>query len=406
MRQRTKPFLKSEPLDLIMAANRGRLYPLIFCHISLNGQIEVLRLKGAVSRAGKIIPELFCAYDFDHARFLSKGFTTEHLVVMKNDCAGEYRWDLSTGPQLRVTIDRKENGCDDIIVGISHILTDAQGFLQILYLLSALYNGEKLPDDLQNRRDVSPVLRAVRTGKATVLEKRAKNTRQRPFSFDGEKGSCGCLCCRIESDKMKKIDKKAKEYGATLNDVFLTAYARTAVKLLKTDAVIIPCPADLRRYSPVSGSLTAANMTGRFQLFIEVKQNHPFEETLKKVHEEMRLQKARFRCFQGIKPLFSLYGKLPYPLLYRIIRQSYGNLPVSYTNIGVIDSGRLCFENCEVLSCFLTGSYRQPPDFQLTVSTFRGACMFNCTLTGSEKRLHTGKQILKLVKRELTDWTE
>ena len=54
----------------------------------------------------------------------------------------------------------------------------------------------------------------------------------------------------------------------------------------------------------------------------------------------------------------------------------------------------------------MTGTYRLPPDFQLSISSFRNVCTLNCTLIGTIQDQQTGYNILKLVKEELLDWVK
>ncbi len=171
----------------------------------------------------------------------------------------------------------------------------------------------------------------------------------------------------------------------------MAAYARVIAHLQDTDRVIIPCPADLRRFHSFPNTLTVANMTEMYRTLIsEFQPKHTYTSTLTQVHIEMALQRSRCRCFLGIPFLNWTFDKLPSPLLYQIIKKTYHLPPVSYTNFEVIDSSRLIFQDCSIESCYLTGTYRTAPDFQLSISTFRDVCTLNCTLIGGEDRKSEG----------------
>ena len=115
----------------------------------------------------------------------------------------------------------------------------------------------------------------------------------------------------------------------------------------------------------------------------------------------MTQQKARNRCFADLRSVGSLRALLPDRLTEAILRKGYKLKPVSFTNLGVIDHERLCFEDSTVETCYMTGTYRKAPDFQLTVSSFRGACTLNTTMLGDENDEALGKSILDGVKDEL-----
>lgn len=191
-----------------------------------------------------------------------------------------------------------------------------------------------------------------------------------------------------------------------MNDVFMAAYARVIARLQRRSTAVLPCPADLRRFHPDGNVLTVANMTGIYRkITVEIPPDSPFTETLQQVHIEMELQKSRCRCFAGIRALDQAFRRVPHGLLRRAVKAVYRLQPVSYTNFGVIRHEKLCFGNCAVKSCFLTGTYRQPPDFQLTVSTFKEECTLNCTLIGSEGDKRRGQYILEQVRKEILEWS-
>lgn len=87
------------------------------------------------------------------------------------------------------------------------------------------------------------------------------------------------------------------------------------------------------------------------------------------------------------------------------IKRIYRLNPVSYTNFGKINEKNMHFDGIEISECYFTGTYRRVPDFQLTVSTFRGQCSLNCMLIGDEVSRGAAGEILKEVKREIVAWS-
>lgn len=146
-------------------------------------------------------------------------------------------------------------------------------------------------------------------------------------------------------------------------------------------------------------------MTGIYRrVTIEIKPQHTFIDTLLQLHIEMDLQKSRCRCFAGIKELYRTFHKIPRPLMGLIIKMTYRLLPVSYTNIGQINDKRLSFNDCHITNCYMTGTYRLPPDFQVSISTFQNVCTLNCMLIGKQEDKKTGQFILEQIKKELLAW--
>jgi len=396
---RDKAFTKSRCLDFIETDHRDKIYPIVTFRMKYDGQINVARLIEAVRLSSVTVPEILYEYNYGRGCFVDAGFTASDVVQTgKEQFEQGWKWDFSKSTQLKLLV------CDgEFIAGISHILCDGEGFLQYLYLLASLYDGAKPDETICNRRDISLLLDGIKVQPATEQEKHGKNSPTLSLRTDSGTESYFCLSTQISAANMAAIHAKAKSKGATLNDVFLTAYARVLSNLLDAETVLLPCPADLRRFKN-NDALTVANMTGMYKVAVEIQPSHAFESTLTQVQIEMRLQKERLRCFSGIRLLLLTYKKLPPRLMNWVIKKSYTILPLSYTNIGVIDSRRLSLNGITITDCFLTGAYRYPPDFQLSISTFQNICTLNCTLLGGYERKETGRKILDLVKLELQAW--
>ena len=393
-------------LDFIETAHRGRVYPFVYCHITLHGEIDTARLTEAVRVSSLYVPEILFAYDFGRGQFVDKGLTADGVILTGSHVFGwGWRWDLSTGPQLRIEI-TQEAGKSSVLIGISHILSDGAGFLQYLYLLAALYNGDPVPCELANVREVGPILSAVQVGPVTQQERNGKRDDAQKLSLAGSGELYQSLAVTLDTEVLKAIQAKVKRMGATLNDIFLAAYARVVAREWNVNRVLLPCPADLRHFRPRPDALTVANMTGIYRLAVELQPQHRLTEILKQVQIEMNLQKTRRRCFSGIAFLHCVSPKTPIPLLEYLCRKYYHVLPISYTNFGAIDAGRLHFKNSAVEKCFLSGTYRAAPDFQLSISTFQGVCTLNSNMIGSAERIDKGQYILDRVKSELIAWTQ
>lgn len=401
---------KCECMDFVEATHRNQVYPLLYCRMETMGNLDTARLKNAIHLSSKIVPEVLYSYNFRRGCFVNQGFTADHTVIIKlydlveADLVEALRWDLSQCPQLRITIYREERK-DTVLIGMSHILTDGNGFLQYLYLLASLYNGKSPAVHLQNKREIAPLLKNIHVQPPTVQTRRGRYTAVPPLRPVSNGKNYFWLNCSITSDDLTALQAKAKKCGVSLNDVFMTAYVRVIARLQHINKVVIPCPADLRRFQSEPDHLTIANMTGIYKrLTVEFMSQHTFYTTLVQVHLEMTLQKAGYRCFAGIRPLHCVFNKVFRPTLSCAVKAAYRVLPVSYTNMGIADHNRLYFKNIDVVSCSLAGTFRLPPDFQLTISTFRDVCTFNCTLAGSAGDEIIGQQILEQVKSELLAW--
>ena len=393
------PINKCESLDFVEATHRHKVYPLMYCYMELDRNLDIDQLQIAVIRSCQYVPEILQAYDFARGRFIDKGFTVGDIISHASDLP---QWKLDKRPQLQIVINDEKK---KMIIGMSHILTDGVDFLQYLYLLSFLYNGHTPAFPLENCRDIAPVLKNVHIGRATEQTRQHKHITVPPLRKSSNGKKQFCLCSHIYPEDFSTLYCKSRKQNVTLNDVFITAYARVISRLHEIQTVVIPCPADLRKFSSMQGKFTVANMTGIYRkIVVEIKPQHSFSQTLSQVHIEMELQKSRFRCLVGIRPLDYTFHKIPRFILALGIKWFYHLLPVSYTNFGKIDHTKLFFNNCKITSCYTTGTYRFPPDFQISISTFQNVCTLNCTLTGQDTDKMTGQHILDEVKNEIIDW--
>lgn len=396
-----------ECLDFVEIAHRDRVYPCMQCRMHLAGELSVDRMRDAVALLAAVVPELLCSVDFRRCCFVDRGIRAGDAVI---ECEGEIGdrplRDLDEAPQLRVFVCRR-SGCTDLLVVLSHVLSDGAGFLQCLYLLARAYNTGFLDPGLSNCRDVGFLFEGAAASSPTEAERRSSKAPSAPVRPVAEERRAFCETVRIGRDDLRAIRETARREGVTVNDALMTAYARVVARLRGDSRVVLSCPADLRRFAQGEGigRLTIANMTRSYKrVLVDASEGVPFTTAVRAVHREMALQRESSRCFGGIRALRALVPKLPPTLMEAVIRRAYRINPVSYTNIGIIDSARLSFDGLLVEDCFLTGTYRLPPDFQLSVSTFDGICTLNCTLEGSAEDRRLSGEILRQVKRELTGW--
>lgn len=396
---------KGQCMDFIQTINLEKLQPFVFCHLHFDKQIDIVRMKYAVQQTLSTVPQILCSYDLKKGQWVESGHTIEEVFIDNNtDFDDNWCWNLLTEPQLKIHVCHKEIN-DILTIGISHILCDGAGFIQYLYLLANYYNNNDSKKDLLNQRDLKPILNTININ--TSLRKVISYGEVKELPFDKSGDIPFCLIKTIEEQEFLEIQRKTKALNCTVNDLLLTAYVRTVVKSLKTETITLNCPVNLRRFGDrkiQEEALTIANMTGIYKLHINIKPGECFETTMLKIHSQITHLKLNYSCFNGIPLLHSLYNKVPLYILNIFGKKLYKIFPISYTNFGVIDRDKLVFNGIKLNHCFLTGTYRISPDFQLSVSTYRNTCTLNCTLIGSENRKIMGLDLLEKIRIEMIKW--
>jgi NRPS condensation-like uncharacterized protein len=377
----------------------------------LDGRIDIPRLKDAITQSCQIVPEVLCSFDIKKERWVDCGFTADAAVLEDtNDFGCGWRWDLFSGTQFKISVSHHAKG-DGLFFAFSHILGDGIGFKQYLYLLADIYNSGTLPAQTKNKRDIRPFIRGIRLKplpegmgcSRTDATKRLPFNESSDYSRPEGKDHGSCLRERLSKDDFAALKVYVKSFDCTVNDALLAAYARVVARILDTNFVVLPCPTDLRQFFTKQPALTIANMVGAYWLPITIGSNDGFDTTLRQVHESLQLLKESRICFAGIRTMGLLGDILPPARAQALVKRTSLVLPNSYTNMGIVDEQKLRFESCVTTDCFLTGSYRHSPGFQLSVSSFCGELSLCNTVLGSDQRRELCRGALKQIKDELVD---
>lgn len=409
--EKSKIVSRCECLDVIECTNRKKIYPIIYMRISFNGEIDISRLKEAIQISSTYVPEILCSFDWKTGMFMNCGYTVDNVIISDDSINSEsdyMKWDLSCDTQLKIKYSVNDRH-GFMIIGISHILSDGRGFLQYLYLLSDLYNRKLGTIHLYNNRNVRMLLSKIYGKNTYSFRLNSKSKRNMGFNFPkeiSEQIKPHCISLFIKNEFYERLCIKAHKNCVTLNDVFFTAYFRVLHLLKKDSMYCLPCPVDLRRYAADSPELTAANLTGIYIVSVTIKDNNTFDEILIQVKNEIQRQKDNRCCLKNIKLLSAASRCIPFSILNFLCSKLYHPLPISYTNVGIIDDSKLQFGDCQIEHCYLTGTYRKPPDFQLSVSTYKSRCTLNCTFYGNQKRKEFYQELLKLIQEEILNWIE
>ncbi len=398
-----KKIYKGTALDLIQTANMKNHIPLVYCYMVLDTAIDVKRFIQAVNRTTEIIPQILCGYNESKNAWIPAKYDSNSIVqiISEKNCYEDLIWNLHTGPQLRVNIFHQSAG-DSLQIVMSHILTDGAGFQQYLALLCKFYNEQDSQAVSKvNSRSVLPLIFHTVIQSLPHLGKYT-DKRNMPPILPVEQGQTlfHSLKVTLSEKQLKMVQKKAKNLHMTLNDLFMASYAYALKSFTTLDEIILSCPVDLRKFGTQNSNLTIANMTGRYLCRIFLTKDDGLEEILLRVHQEMERQKSHCDCFHFILLLQILHAILPANLLRHITKALYSVEPVSYSNLGTVDE-KIFFEETTIKECYLCGTYRQAPSFQVSISTYRNVCTFAVNMCGTEKQRIIGMQLLNRMKSAL-----
>ncbi len=380
----------AQPLDLMQFINTKYHDPFIHELIEFEDGLDTERLLGAIEQLANAFPLLKCRYDSKNNTYVENdGFTARDLLRVDDNADRTAL--LTEALDMNKKLIQFTLSNNDLVITISHLIADGNGFKQLIFLLCDLYKGkadEKL--DYLMQREFSQLTKELTgTGAITfkMLLSMIGNYKSKAIYEKADDEAIYIIERKISSATMAKVHTLAKKQGATLNDVFLAAYARALGKLLGINKIMIPCTVDLRKYA--KGKTGIGNLTGSYNFNIKLKDGEKFGDTLAKASVVMQKNKKTKNDIAGPMLLVSKYEKSSLEDFLKL----YGGMNTSaftdYTNLGVLDDKKLVFDGAKVKNAVGYSGLNKAPCFQIAVSSFRGettvATLVRCSKEGKAK---------------------
>jgi NRPS condensation-like uncharacterized protein len=393
---------KAEVFDIMQCIFSSFNDHQLHCVINFNKHIDDICLKRAVDMSSRVFPLIKCRFvqKWRVAYWEECDFTSEDIVKIFETENPEteieklvvFKTDETIGPQIRINIARSQ-ACDSICIIINHMLCDANGFKEYLYMLSSIYSHlikdvNYKSDFIMGSRSAQQIFKQFSIfEKVKVLFSSAKLSKYDSgveFKFEGDTNNPFIAKHNISSDRFLSIKSYARKNNATINDVILTAYIRVLHKFLNCRGIPIPCAVDLRKYLPEKNGEIICNLVSNMICDIGRDLGDTFNETLSKVKLSMDAEKRSLSCLNGPLLLEIIFKLLPYKIAKRIVTEKFKNPPIHITNIGQIDKSKLVFDNLEIRNSYINGSIKYKPYFQVAVTTFDNEVTFSINFSGTE----------------------
>jgi NRPS condensation-like uncharacterized protein len=297
--------------------------------------------------------------------------------------------DTLNGPQLKFEVIRDDKN-DTLCVSINHMLCDAAGFKDYLYMLSYIYsnieeNPYYLPSPMGNRK-ISQIFKtfSIRDKLKIMFSKNDMfSLDQAKLELEGNPSSPFIEIRTILKEHFCQIKAYAKKHGATVNDVILTAYMRVLFQIFDR-VVTTTCTVDMRKYLPDHRADGICNLCTNLTCNIGSEIGTEFEQTLIKVKKAMDKEKSNIASVKSIFIMEKVFDIFPYKLARDIIRKKFTNPLIAFTNIGILDKTRLTFGKAAIIRAYMTGSIKYSPYFQLAISTFDDQATLSVNLYGTQ----------------------
>ena len=392
----------------------------LHCVIRFENKLNIDIMEKTMNLLLKAIPILSCAYRLNNGNSywetLSNSAFNDVFTVVSNEADFNAfttsKTNEMTGPQIRACLYSSTN--DSLSIIMNHMICDAAGFKQCLYLLSSIYSNLMkdpgfLPRNVFNGdrslQIITSKIRLLDKIKALLFQNKESNQRENhlfPMSQD-ENIEPFILTHEISAERSAVLHDYCKHNNVTINDTVLAAYYRVLAEMLdmKGKPLNIPIMIDMRRYLQGKTCNTLTNLSSTVITRIAVTLEETFKETLTKVNREMNALKANQMGLNGFIKLALIFKLFNNNLSYSITKRNLKNPYICMTNIGVLDSGRLIFEGSPAINAFMCGSIKYRPHFQIALSSFANKITFSSNLYGSTQDRNTILHFFSLLDREL-----
>ena len=397
--------IKTQPFDCMQYFYSSVQEPLIRATIHFDGHMNETLFRNTVQMSINAMPLIGCCFDVKNHIWEKRNFTSDNIVhvinIQKEDKNTAEKLllssiDIEHEPQIKIFLLRNADS-DTLCIIINHMISDGGGFKEYLYLLARLYSrlekGESIHSEYlkYSRRNLNQLLKnfTLKEKLHIIFSKLPVNSRGSDpaliMPLKGDKSNPFVSICRLNKEQLNRIKNLAKSNNASVNDIFLTAYIHALHKITNCTNIAIPCPVDLRKYKKVGQTCGICNLTGNYFCNVTVNPDSTFKSILSNVKNQMKSNKESTACLKGPMLFHIMFHVLPFNLVRKLFYK-ISPIPItSYTNLGIIDSEKLCFGSLSINDAFISTAVKYAPYFQLSISTYKDCCTFTSSVHGTEE---------------------
>lgn len=212
---------------------------------------------------------------------------------------------------------------------------------------------------------------------------------------------------KLSNETLNALKTAGKEKGATLNDVFMTAFARAIYPMLAPSddkRLVVTSMKNLRDHIDSKSSEEITNLTGFMPCVLD-ELGDSFCDTLSKIAEQNKKSKEdKFCGLYGIPLLALAFNIFPYSVAELAIKIGYENPLIGMSNIGIIPNDYVDLAGLECIDTFMTGATKFKPYIQLTSTTFNGETTLCIAQKCSDRDEEKIRALLDAVENQLLNF--
>lgn len=390
----------------------------LHCIINFDGNINKIIFKKALTMTLTVVPILSSKYveNVKEPYWEKLDISSFKNIITFVNSKSEFnsfitsRVNETVGPQVKACL--LSSSKDSLCILMNHMVCDAAGFKECLYLLCSLYsNLLKNPDYkanclLDGDRSINVINKLFTFKdklKTFVLQSKESNgfiNLNFPMSTEKE-AKPFILTHEVPEDRFLSIKKYCKNNKVTINDVTLAAFYRALYKILNKNELSISIAVDMRKYLEDKNINALTNLSATVISNLTYEPNDTFDDTVKKINSDINLKKKNFmglNAFIKISLLFKLFN---YRHIKKLLKNKFKNPLIGMTNIGILDSKKLYFQDTQIINAFMFGSMKYKPYFQLALTSYNNIMTFTVNLYGNSQDKSTIENFFTLLDNEL-----
>jgi NRPS condensation-like uncharacterized protein len=402
--------------------------------MKLDGRIDFDKLSRAVRLSVDAEPVLGCRFiehnppywkrlkDIDKTMFCSMEETYDLEEAVHRFL--ESHLDMDHDPMVKVKLIRSDQ-YDTLGIKLNHTCCDGSGAKDFIQLISHIYscidseNGVYVPKpSVRSREDHDRIFSALGINHPesdNSMVEAPRTVWPFPWQSGGQKGITPFVICQLPYGQLEVLSKYAKERGATINDLIVTAFYRAMFKMSQPPYGVpmdIGLTVDLRRYLPDNKAEAIRNLSGGIIIRVARLMGEPFEGTLSRVISVMDRKKDRnpgYQCATGAVHVekmnfhhFLAFSKF-LSQVSEITSQNCFFCSPGLSNVGIISKSLIKFGEKVVTEAYFIPPVVRVPGFLLVVSSYNGIMtLATGYYKGSVSRTYLEK-LLDKIKNELIE---
>lgn len=332
----------------------------------------------------------------------TEGYFTRHI-------------DSTSKVQLRCHLVQNEKESVFVLI-ISHLCMDGGDGRYLLEKVAEAYNmisekgtaagltiknGSRSPRQAYEKLSIKDYLSLFRSPISKV-----KSVFPYPTKETGEARLCKA---EISAKTMNAARIKAKEAGATVNDVLLAACYHAYATLPGIDAkqpMSIMSMFDLRKHCKGGDSQGLCNMSGSLSTTLSNGVGETFLNTLCEIVKQTKAIKENpLAGLEGVPLLYGISGSLPMGVLLRIAGYVYGSFSIGVTNMGNLNGEFVRFDKLTPDNAIFGGPLKKKPAMQVSIISLDAKCTLSATGDFTAEDAMLIQQMLDRMVGEIRNWS-